>query len=178
MLQLPATAWCSCPEPLQCFLGCPEPLSHSLLWINRDLLFILEVGRMGLHLFPGASLSQGREENRGKNSRVGVLHVASPGPSPHHGPHPIPGLPSLIISEHGRTEVEILLREPSTHRRSTPILIMIFYHQPLSSQFHASLALPDERISCNSLTLRSAFFDRCQMQLESAVNTAVLNHTW
>ena len=157
MLQLLATTWCSCPEPLQCFSGCPEPLSHSLLWINWDLLFILEVGWMGLHSFPGASLSQGREENRGKKSRVGVLQVASPGPSPHHGPHPIPELPSLIMSECGRTEVEILLRESSTHHRSTPVLITIFYHQPLSSQFHASLALRDERILCNSLTLRSAF---------------------
>lgn len=92
----------------------------------------------------------------GVRTRVGVLHVASPCSSPHHGPHPVPGLPSLIISEHGRTEVEILLRESSAHHRSTPILIVIFYHQPLSGQFHGSLALPDERISGNSLSLWSA----------------------
>jgi len=62
----------------------------------------------------------------GVRTQVGVLHVASPGPSPHHGPHPVPGLPLLIISEHGRTEVEILLRESSAHHRSTPVLILIF----------------------------------------------------
>lgn len=71
MRQLLATAWCSCPEHLHCFSSCPEPLSHSLHSIRWDLLFILEVGRMRLLSFPGASLSQDREENRGKNSSWG-----------------------------------------------------------------------------------------------------------